>query len=1350
MKKIYSVILLLCSLFALQAQTNMQRTLNPIEQKKINLPPFESNEMALRDGSNEPIDYTKGVFILNEDWFGHNNSTINFMKEGSYDFVYRVYQRENPGKTFGCTAQYGAIFGDNLFVMSKQEQDPGDTHIGGRLIIADAKTLKTKLTLQEIGGGDGRAFLGVNDSVGYVGSSAGIHVFDIKNMKLGNIIEGSNNTGGLYSGQIGLMVRTKTYVFAIRQSKGVFVIDPKIHKIIKTIPGKYSTLTQSKDGMVWVGAGNKLLRINPETLDEDFVDLPNGLVIPDSWYAWTAGVLCASINENALYFTTGAGLFTGGKIWRYEIGNPSSLDKPLYDIPEKGRKLYTGAGFRVGPDEKIYMSVFEQFGSVNYWQYVVDAKTGNEIGKYKQELAYWFPAMHIFPDVALPVVTDFTPVKVGINSDPVVISLKGMATDADNLDEAIYKSVKSVSDTSLLSASVFGDKLTLTFTPEKTGNATITVNFDSNGKIVTKDLPVTVENSAFYLNKHSVTLAPNTTFQLTASGSDPVVWESKNTTVATVENGLVTAKGKGETMIIATVGNLKDSCKITVETPLQSLSFRETTKTVQRDSSYQIEVIYEPADASVPELLWESENAVVAHVNKTGKVSALKDGTTVVKAYTPDKSFSASCNINVRADLKGISLQEKLVLNTNKKGKQNSFVLKPKLTPAKPTNARIRWETSDPTIATVERGRVRAQKAGKVTITATTEEGGFTAQCKVTCMLWYDKIRLDKEIVSLSPGGTATITATPEPDSITTPLTYRSDNPEVVTVDQQGNLTAGNEYGKATIIVQPADSSEVIAKCDVAVEVPVERITLNRDTVRQVAETTYQLTATVYPDNATFKQVSWRSTKMSPVRVSEDGIVSFVRKGISNVIATSEFGGIADTCVIIVVEKANVPVTQISLNQTTLVLSPEDGTYNGLKATLEPANPTYPEITWRSSDESVAQVDKHTGAITPLKVGSTEISASVIDGLSQTCLVTVAKKVESISLNKKTAEIDKGKTLKLQAVILPEDATDKTVEWTSSNESILSVDQQGLVTAKKKGTAKIYATAVSSGLKDSCLITVRYIDVTDVQLSHEKIEITVDEIFTLTPMITPKDATDKGIIWNISDESIVTIIGEGEVKGLKAGQAIITAITKSGNKTATCEITVKEKEIVTVPPTLEILGTDIKLNFQQIAQATFYKLSLYKYEGAEETLVQTYHVDQDGKVISGLKSEQTTSGPKMINFLFKNLEPTTDYAVKLAAIKETEGKNEVIYTTMTERKSTTVGNELIEDQNRHVYYQKGNLYLKNMEGYRCTIIGMDGRVIDAWKTKYEQETHIITLPAGIYTLIGAKRTERVSLKFVVQ
>lgn len=132
-------------------------------------------------------------------------------------------------------------------------------------------------------------------------------MFDIKNLTVGDQLKGASNSGGLYNGQVGMMVRTKTYVFAVQQSKGVLVIDPLKHEIIKLIEGSFSTLTQSKDGSVWVGAGSRLLCIDPETLEETYLSLPDGLTIPDSWYAWTAGVLCASTQENAIYWTKGGG-----------------------------------------------------------------------------------------------------------------------------------------------------------------------------------------------------------------------------------------------------------------------------------------------------------------------------------------------------------------------------------------------------------------------------------------------------------------------------------------------------------------------------------------------------------------------------------------------------------------------------------------------------------------------------------------------------------------------------------------------------------------------------------------------------------------------------------------------------------------------------------------------------------------------------------------------------------------------------------------------------------------------------------------------------------------------------------
>ena len=136
-------------------------------------------------------DYTQGILIVNEDWYGHQNSTVNFLvpddPDGDY-WHYRVIQEENPGKELGCTNQYGAVWGDRLYLIAKQEKDPGATITGGRITVADARTLKILHQQSEIDPSgaqcDGRGFVGVDAHKGYVSSSNGIWIFDLDRWKV--------------------------------------------------------------------------------------------------------------------------------------------------------------------------------------------------------------------------------------------------------------------------------------------------------------------------------------------------------------------------------------------------------------------------------------------------------------------------------------------------------------------------------------------------------------------------------------------------------------------------------------------------------------------------------------------------------------------------------------------------------------------------------------------------------------------------------------------------------------------------------------------------------------------------------------------------------------------------------------------------------------------------------------------------------------------------------------------------------------------------------------------------------------------------------------------------------------
>ena len=183
--------------------------------------------------------------------------------------------------------------------------------------------------------------------------------------------------------------------------------------------------------------------------------------------------------------------------------------------------------------------------------------------------------------------------------------------------------------------------------------------------------------------------------------------------------------------------------------------------------------------------------------------------------------------------------------------------------------------------------------------------------------------------------------------------------------------------------------------------------------------------------------------------------------------------------------------------------------------------------------------------------------------------------VKSISFDKATVEIEEGDMMKLAVTVSPEDATDKTISWKSSNETIATVND-GVVTAIKPGTATITATSICTpAVTATCkiVVTEKYVSVTGIALDKTKAEMAEGETLKLTATISPDDATDKTITWTSSNESVATV-NNGTITAVKEGKAIITA--KAGEMTASCEITVIHTDQCAAPV---ITYTDGKLQF---------------------------------------------------------------------------------------------------------------------------------------------------------------------------
>ena len=327
---------------------------------------------------------------------------------------------------------------------------------------------------------------------------------------------------------------------------------------------------------------------------------------------------------------------------------------------------------------------------------------------------------------------------------------------------------------------------------------------------------------------------------------------------------------------------------------------------------------------------------------------------------------------------------------------------------------------------------------------------------------------------------------------------------------------------------------------------------------------TKQLTATVLPENAENKKVSWSSSDAAVAEVSTEGMVT--AKGIGTAVITVKTaeGEFTASCSIKVTAKegdtgntkpgtgTTISVTGVTLNKKTVTLN--KGKTLTLKAVVAPANATNQTVTWKSSRTKVARVDAN-GKVKAVNKGTAVITATTADGKkTASCKVTVKIPAKKIKFNTKRVYVVKGKSVRIKATMTPLNSTDK-VTWKSSKKSVATV-KNGKITAKKLGRATITAKT-TSGKKVTCKVHVvkKATKSTAVKLNKKTLIIKKGGRYDIVPKMTPYNSTDI-VKWKSSNKKVVTVDAFGTVIGKKGGTATITAKTTSGKK-YTCKVKVK-------------------------------------------------------------------------------------------------------------------------------------------------------------------------------------------------
>ena len=666
---------------------------------------------------------------------------------------------------------------------------------------------------------------------------------------------------------------------------------------------------------------------------------------------------------------------------------------------------------------------------------------------------------------------------------------------------------------------------------------------------------VSLDKTSVSLNVgESVTLAA--TVKPDNATNKTVSWSSSNASVASVDaSGKVSAVAEGTATITAKAGDKTATCSVTVKksvVAVSSITLDKSSLELTEGETATLVATVKPDNATDKTVTWTSDKASVATVDASGKVTAKAEGTATITAKASDKT--ANCTVTVKkivVAVESITLDiTSLILNEGE-----TITLTATVKPDNASDKTVTWSSSNPTKATVDQsGKITAIAEGTVNITA--KAGDKTATCTVTVMkvnIPVESLTLDKYYLELIEGETATITATVKPDNATDKtVTWSSNKTAVATVDANGKVTAVAE-GTAIITAKAGDKT---ATCTVTVKkkvVAVESITLDiTSTILNTGET-LTLTATVKPDNATDKTVTWSSNKTAVATVDANGKVTAVAEGTATI--TAKASDKTATCTVTVM-KGNVPVESLTLDKSSLELT--EGETATLIATVKPDNAVDKTVTWSSSNPWVATVDQN-GEITALRSGEATITATA-GGKYAYCSLVVKNKeivitVESVTLDKTSLELFEGEVAMLYATVLPWNAPDKTVTWTSSNPSVATVDQDGRVTALHEGTATITAKAGDKTATCTVFVKMRDIPVYWIGLDHNYLELKEGETTTIIATVKPDNATNKTVTWSSSDPSVATVDQNGRVTALHEGTAAITA--KAGDYTATCTITVK-------------------------------------------------------------------------------------------------------------------------------------------------------------------------------------------------
>ena len=555
------------------------------------------------------------------------------------------------------------------------------------------------------------------------------------------------------------------------------------------------------------------------------------------------------------------------------------------------------------------------------------------------------------------------------------------------------------------------------------------------------------------------------------------------------------------------------------------ISIEQDDMTLEEGESAKLSAIVLPEDADDKTISWSSSDESVVMVSSNGKVMALSMGKAIITAKSGDKSDFITITVEAKViPVTGVSLDKTQI--TIKVGE--SETLTPTITPEDATNKNVSWTSSNDNVATFEDGKVVGLKPGSVTITVTTEDGAKTAECPVTVKS------------NLAPSETIGV----EHISAVSAILSGKANLESTTAS---DLKVGFQYSTSAGIL------------------PSNSITLEASD----ADVNYNYTSSITglePDTKYYFRSFVRQNGQDTYGETKE----FTTKDVASLLETRDASGVEATKATL---NAKLDLADVKY---------KDLAYGFLWGTSESALDTDVKCTEIKDNAISAALTGLSHKTQYCYKAYATLDSQTFYGEVKTFTTDVVP-VESVSLDKTEYTFNTiGNTLTLVATVLPADATDKSVSWTSDKEAVATVDANGRVTAKGNGKATITVTSKDQGKTASCEVTVAQW-VTSISLGTTSLSLAIGAEATLSvTSVLPDNANDKTYSWSSSDSSIASVDNSGKVTARANGNATIKATANDGSGVfASCSV---EIDRIYVPQAVD-MGTVV--NGKNIKWASF-------------------------------------------------------------------------------------------------------------------------------------------------------------------